>query len=352
MFIPAQTPDLHLPLTQLLETKPVLPITAVPGVPEDAQHLDTRVALQWAQPILQGEKSQVVRTPLAPNLDPEPAKVMPLKGFEPQGPDPEALRKGEVHPMMAHGLASWLGFALSRPARVQRIAVDPSLAQADDVMPVLLSMYRQIANSDVFAAQRLSEAWLPRKPMLQADLSAVKKSEDPEFNETAPPLPRAKLDAQEVVETFKSLAQPAAETSMLQLTKWVAALEPDSEQSQQAAHMLTQGQMTWQAELAPGIPMRMVREDAWRNAAHKTAQLEKGAMLKVELTLPHLGQIRIVGSQWGQDLSLQIAHASNAQAKWTSLMPALLQDLQASGITDVRLEHLTEDSENAEGPDG
>jgi hypothetical protein len=185
--------------------------------------------------------------------------------------------------------------------------------------------------------------------MLQEDLSAVKNSEDSESNERAPPLPRAKLDAQEVAETFKSLTQPAAETSMPQLTKWVAALEPDSEPAQQAAHMLTQGQMVWQSELAPGIPMRLVREDAWRNAAHKPAHLEKGAMLKVEVDLPNLGRIRITGSQWGQDLSLQIAHAANAQDRWTSVSPSLLQDLQASGITDIRFETLANDAEVSNG---
>jgi hypothetical protein len=349
MFIPAQTPDLHLPLTQMLEAKPVTPVSAVPGVPEDAQHLDSRVALQWAQPVLHGDKSQAARTPLAPKSDAEPAKVLPLHGFEPHGPDPEALRKGEVHPMMAHGLASWLGFSLSKPTQIQRIAVDTSQAQADDVMSVLLDVYRQIADSDLFAAQRLSEAWLPRKSVLQPELSAPKTPEEQAPSQAKPKMPLAKSDSQDVVEKFKSLAQPVAETSMSQLKKWVAAIEPDNEYSQQAAHMLTQGQIIWQANLAPGLPMRIVREDAWRNAANKPAQLEKGAMLKVELTLPNLGRIRIVGSQWGQDLSLQIAHASNMQVQWTSLMPALLQDLQASGISDVRLENLTDDSEASNG---
>jgi hypothetical protein len=150
-------------------------------------------------------------------------------------------------------------------------------------------------------------------------------------------------------EEFKSLAQPVSEPSMTQLTKWVAALEPDSDYSQQAAHMLTQGQMMWQADLAPDIPMRMVREDAWRNAANKPAQLEKGALLKVEVELPNLGRIRITGSQWGEDLSLQIAHASEAQGHWTNHVSSLLQELKASGISDVRLETLSTEPEVPNG---
>ena len=69
----------------------------------------------------------------------------------------------------------------------------------------------------------------------------------------------------------------------------------------------------------------------------------------MEVDLPNLGRIRITGSQWGQDLSLQIAHAAKAQDRWTSVAPSLLQDLQASGITDVRWETLVNDAEVSNG---
>jgi hypothetical protein len=150
-------------------------------------------------------------------------------------------------------------------------------------------------------------------------------------------------------ERFTDLAQPTSEPSIAQLTKWVSALEPDSEPAQQAAQMLTQGQMVWLADLAPGLPMRIVREDAWRNDLDRRDQLEKGAMLRVELNLPKLGRIRVVGSQWGQDLSLQIAHDASSQDQWTMLAPSLLNDLQAQGVGEVRFETL---SEVEEGPNG
>ena len=376
MFIPAQTPDLQQPLTQLLEAKPVAPVSAVPGIPEDAQHLDSRVALQWAQPVLQAEKGQTARTALSVPLAVQIVKPFNTKGFESQGPDPDALLKGEVHPMLEEGLASWINFVLNKPAQnfranaaqlnLQKAEIRGEPAQTDPaattditseveileapkvnaklatsesdaiannarpatqkndtkVLPALLNLYQALANSEIFAAQRLSEAWLPK---------------------------RVKPHLGEAKEAFNSMAQPIPEPSVPQLTKWVAALEPDSEHAQQAAQMLTQGQMVWQAELAPGIPMRLVREDAWRNQANKPAQLEKGATLKVEVELPNLGRIRIVGSQWGSDLSLQIAHAVNAQDRWSSLMPSLMEELQASGISDVRLETLSNETEAPNG---
>ena len=417
MFIPAQTPDLQQPLTQLLETKPVQPVTAVPGIPEDAQNLDSRVALQWAQPVLKGEKGQAARTALAVPLAVQIVKPLNIKGFEPQGPDPDALLKGEVHPMLEEGLASWINFVLNKPmpsfrtqvfrelssqvkalpnqnkelkgsplkpaeletskasvaseisigiepqesiqivATTEHAELDVFALQAKPVtkkaesavMQNLVNLYKDLSSSDIFAAQRLSEAWLPRPTKTHGE--AEPNSQTQQFANNEVPSKHASQISRfiDTPEEFKSLAQPVSEPSMAQLTKWVAALEPDSDYSQQAAHMLTQGQMMWQSELAPGIPMRIVREDAWRNAANKLAQLEKGAMLKVEVELPNLGRIRITGSQWGQDLSIQVAHAANSNDQWASVGPSLLQDLQASGISDVRLETLADDPEVPNG---
>jgi hypothetical protein len=148
-------------------------------------------------------------------------------------------------------------------------------------------------------------------------------------------------------EVIQQLAQPVHEPSPSQLTQWVSALEPDSDAAEQAARMLTQGNMVWQAELVPGLPMRIVREDAWRNHPQQAGQLEKGAMLKVEITLPNLGALRIVGSQWGQDISLHISHGKpdgSGRVNWTALAPELLQELKAQGVSDVKIESLPEAS--------
>jgi hypothetical protein len=68
-------------------------------------------------------------------------------------------------------------------------------------------------------------------------------------------------------------------------------------------------------------------------------------MLKVEITLPNLGELRILGSQWGQDISLHISHGKpdiNGRANWTALAPELLQELKAQGVSDVKIESLPE----------
>ena len=357
MFIPTPVQELHLPLTQKLEVGPVLPVTAVPGVAEEAQSLDSRVALQWTQPVFAGAEGQAGRSalvaPLPEALLKSPKTAVP--GYEPQGADPDALKSGDVHPLLAQGLSSWLSGVLAKsngnangtsnfPNLVLPMAKaseqasentapkassnESSSPNASAVMGQLKNIFQAIAGSDVFAAQRLNEAWMPRKlePKQTPKLDAFKNSE---------------------VEAFQQLAQPIQDPSAAQMAQWVSALEPDSDAAEQAARMLTQGNMVWQAELVPDLPMRIVREDAWRNNPEQAGQLEKGAMLKVEITLPNLGSLRIVGSQWGQDISLHISHGKpdiSGRVNWTTLAPELLQELKMQGVTDVRVESLPDEA--------
>ena len=288
-----------------------------------------------------------------------------IPGYEPQGADPDALKSGDVHPLLAQGLSSWLSGVLAKSngnadanagnlrlmlpnasdmpkgnqaelndvltnttsgltAGAAKTSAQANLSTPAEVLSQLQKIYQAIAGSDVFAAQRLNEAWMPRRVVANTA-------------QTTEAFQNADL------KVFQQLAQPIQEPSAAQLTQWVSALEPDSDAAEQAARMLSQGNMVWQAELVPGLPMRIVREDAWRNNPEQVGQLEKGAMLKVEITLPNLGELRILGSQWGQDISLHISHGkpeSNEKVNWTTLAPELLQELKTQGVTDVRVEQL------------
>lgn len=440
MFIPTPVQELHLPLTQKLEVGPVLPVTAVPGVAEEAQSLDSRVALQWTQPVFAGAEGQAGRSaltaPLPESLLQSPKTAVP--GYEPQGADPDALKSGEIHPLLAQGLSTWLSGVLAKssgnlnlvnlsqlmakvspkttvtqaevsdaPSNIEsdsisgtaKPATQANLAASDEVvgqpktmtpglpngslatseavtqpkridqspsnnaaappfasakstsqtapttsseaMAQLKTIYQAIASSDVFAAQRLNEAWMPRRVVANATPALEEPSVAPQIQSSK--LSKSQASRSADFEVIQQLAQPVHEPSPSQLTQWVSALEPDSDAAEQAARMLTQGNMVWQAELVPGLPMRIVREDAWRNHPKQAGQLEKGAMLKVEITLPNLGSLRIVGSQWGQDISLHISHdKSDGEGKvnWSTLAPELLQELINQGVSDVKIELL------------
>jgi hypothetical protein len=377
-----------------------------------------------------------------------------VPGYEPLGADPDALKSGEIHPLLAQGLSTWLSGVLAKssgnlnlvnlsqlmakvspkttgtqaevsdaPSNIEsesisdttKPATQANLAASDEVVgqpktitsslpnnlsatsvdraasfnttvlattsesvtqpkridqspannavaPPLVSakstsqtapttsleamiqlktIYQAIASSDVFAAQRLNEAWMPRRVVANSTPPLEEPSVAPQVRSSK--LFKSEASRSADFEVIQQLAQPVHEPSPSQLTQWVSALEPDSDAAEQAARMLTQGNMVWQAELLPGLPMRIVREDAWRNHPQQAGQLEKGAMLKVEITLPNLGAMRIVGSQWGQDISLHISHGtseSNDKVNWTALAPELLQELKAQGLSDVKFDAL------------
>ena len=336
MQIPAPVQDLHLPLAQRLEAKPVVPVTPVVGVAEQGQALEPHVALQWTQPVFKGERGHAARTPLAAPLP------MPTPGFEPQGADPEAMLAGRVHPALAQGLATWLLRVTDGPEQAKPMpgpTLQPGFALGQfqppaqgfaapgaSVMSVLRGMYQALANSPVFAAHRLAETWMPKPASPEG--RAPEKADDP------------------ALQAFQSLARPAEAPTDLALAQWVSALEPDSPEAQQAARMLSQGQMVWQTELVPGVPMSLVREDAWRVNPEQQGQLEKGASLRVEVDLPRLGRLRIVGSQWAGQLTLHIAHAGDADSPWVRLAPQLTDDLRSRGLRDVQVSALPKEAPN------
>ena len=336
MQIPAPVQDLHLPLAQRLEAKPVVPVTPVVGVAEQGQALEPHVALQWTQPVFKGQPGHAPRTPLAAPLP------LPTPGFEPQGADREAMLAGRVHPALAQGLATWLLRVTDGPEQARPMPgptlppgsapemlqppVSGLAASGASVMSLLWGLYQALANSPVFAAHRLAQTWMPKPTSPEG--RTPEKAGDP------------------VLQAFKSLARPAEAPTDVALAQWVSALAPDSPDAQQAARMLSQGQMVWQTELAPGVPMSLVREDAWRVNPEQQGQLEKGASLRVEVELPRLGRMRIVGSQWGSQLSLHIAHAAEADGPWVRLAPQLTEDLRSRGLRDVQVSALPKEVPN------
>lgn len=325
--IPPSAPDLHLPLTQRQDAAPVQPVSAVPGVAENVQSLDSRVALRWVQPSLAGTETQATR----------PSVQSPGAYFTPGGSDPDAATDRPVHPMLAQGLAMWLSrllaptsdaapprwpspdaaqvSGLALPATPWGEAGTPREALVNERLQLI---YRALAQSPAFAAQKLAQLVLPHPAGAARDGTAT-----PAQNE-------------KVLEGWRRLAAEPQDPSAAQVSAWVAALEPDSEAAQQAARWLTQGQLLLQTELAPGVPLRLWREDAWREQAGHPGQLEKGASLQVDVDLPHLGPLRVVASQWGGEIVLRLWHSPQAQQPWQAMGPRLQALLQAQGVTDVQ----------------
>lgn len=313
MQIPSQ-PATSADAAQLRrDVAPTQPAAPVAGVAEQAQKLDPRVALRWTQPVLKAEAGQLMRDSAGAAMAPAGAAAYP----------------------QLSALASLLGPWMAR-AEAQLVSGQPPAwpePTADDgpppnpgqpgraaVQQALERLMVALSRSDAFAASRLAQSWWLKPEGLRTD--------------NAPDSPAAQADAQHA--------------------RWVAALSPGSEGAQQAAKLLLSGQLLWEGFLLPDLPVRLLRQDAWRGGESADQPLEKGAALDVRTELPGgLGALRVLGSQWGQDVQLRVQLPPAAQARLRERWPELEQRLQALGLPGVQLQempvHNSDDAGDARG---
>lgn len=300
MQIPSQ-PATSADAAQLRrDVAPSQPAGPVAGVAEQAQKLDPRVALRWTQPVLKTEAGQFMRDSAGAAMAPAGAAAYPQLSA------------------LASLLGPWMARAEARlvsgqpPAWPEPTADDgpppgPGQPARAAVQQALERLMTALSRSDAFAASRLAQSWWLKPAGLHTDNS--------------PDSAMTQADAQHA--------------------RWIAALSPGSDGAQQAAQLLLSGQLLWEGFLLPDLLVRMLRKDAWRGGESPERPLEKGAALDVSTELPGgLGALRVLGSQWGQDVQLQVQLPPAAQARLRERWAELEQRLQAMGLASVQLQEM------------
>ena len=306
MQIPLTLPDQTTPLPARRDIQALSPVSPVPGVEGQAETLDPRLALQWTQPVLGDQSTDLTRSVL------EGAAPPPSPGEIPA----ESVAKPQ--PMIWSSLAQLLGPLLQRIGDVGSSSTlswpghlahpiensSTSLADGADVVQALHTLRTQLAESDVFAPHHLVRHWFKPPDNATREIDAT------------------------VQET------PDDKT----LTRWVAALSPDSDTAERITQMLVNGRMQWQGELLPGIAVTLDREDAWREDPQHPGQAQKGVSLRAQIELPRLGRLTVVGQQWGEHMHVRVI-LPNAMAKPLELAWPLLEErLSGLNLPDLHLE--------------
>lgn len=275
MQIPIQLPEVNLPQSARRENQALTPVTAIAGLPELAETLSPHVALQWTQPVMQGQRADISRSAVQSAVS-HPTPTAPADASGPNdGNAPASLTHwtppGEVLTQLLRRTQSAASFNKPSPwpdvpshAEATAAASSPSKPDSALISQAFQQLLTALVSSDVFAARKLVTHWY-----------------GPERENPSP-----------------------QDTS--QAGRWVQALSPDSEAAQQATHMLMTGQMAWQGDLLPGIPVSVQRQDSWRENTPGSGRLEKGASLSLEIELPHLGPLKIIGHQWGEQLDVMV----------------------------------------------
>lgn len=277
MQIPAQPSNMPDAVALRRDVAPTQPVAAVAGVAEQAQKLDPRVALRWAQPVFDAQAGRLHADPATAQLAPAGAAAYPQL----------SALASLLGPWLAQAQTQWIKGTTPRwpdPAPDDADSPAPAASPRAAVQQAMQGLMMALARSDAFAASQLAQTWW-------------------------------------------GSASPEAQATASQQARWMSALAPGSEGVMQAARLLLTGQLVWEGALLPDLPLEMRRQDAWRGDAASAQGLEKGASLQLNVELPGLGTLRIAGQQWGDTVQLQVqlpaAQAERMRARWPDLQSRL-----------------------------
>jgi len=286
MTIPIPSGSPVNPVMDFRRNDLVTPPTA-PAVIENVQAIDPRVALNMPIPVASSPDSAALRDVLLAS-QPNNAVLLELSGTQ-------AQQETVLDPVLAQSLSKMdslgslaLGQLLSDSllnetanAGNQSEQVNwpgslnsNSIALAADPKDAMNALYQNLQNSGIFAADQLKKLLMPAGSMDEQHLQVL-------------------------------------ESTQQQVGGLLEQLATDNPAMKDAVKLLLRGDLVWQGELTPNVQAKIYRSDAWETDPQNSSQLLKGSRLTMEVNLPNLGKIEVVGVQFGDQLNIQVK-ASNA----------------------------------------
>lgn len=278
----------------------------VPVMTDATRSPDARAALMAPMPV--GNAFDAERTRESSGLKrgvvPDDLAAELIRQAERTGQGPSTTSRAGLPQNLLPIISAWLKERVPRGGAVPRWPAPIPEADAQRksdprgvAFDTLVGLYRGLASSHFFAAQRLAKEF--------GQITAIPLRQP----ETKPEMSRSDL-----AERLRALA--TSEDAPDSIVKSLSDVAIDSENAQQTARLLVEGQLVWQGELAPGVPLRIERKDAWRSHPARQGEMQRGARLDVEIVLPNLGPLRIVGTQWVDEISLDVQSDESDVVAW------------------------------------
>ncbi len=303
-----------------------------------------------ANPIVEFHKNDLVNPPAAPSvidnlkaIDPRVALNMPLpvtdtnQGAAMQSAIQNAVLKGSqlAEPEINQAVLLELSKtqAQMNPATASLVAdakssLTPSLSRLDSLGSAALG---QLLSNILDANEAVDSALVEKNKLNTATVNwpstnrEVALASDPRvaMNVLYQNLQSSGFFAGEQI---KKLLMPAAlsiaediETMpdgdvVQQATTLLGQMNSDTPQVRDAVKLLLRGDLAWYGLVLPNVYARIEREDAWQQSAEDPAQVVKGARITMEMELPHLGKIKVIGTQFGEVVNLTIETSSETKA--------------------------------------
>ena len=137
--------------------------------------------------------------------------------------------------------------------------------------------------------------------------------------------------ADEKIDTFLTAGDKQKASELM------AQLSNDSSIIRDSMRLLLRGDLLWQGQLMPNVQGRLYREDAWQSDPHQPNQLEKGSRITLEVGLPNLGPLKIIGTQFGESLQLIVQADPAAQASMSKAFATLEEQLHTQIDPETRV---------------
>lgn len=286
MTIPIPSGSPVNPVMDFRRNDLVSPPTA-PAVIENVQAIDPRVVLNMPTPVASSPDSAALRDALLAS-QPNNAVLLELSGTQAQQEtvlDPvlaQSLSKMDSLGSLALGQLlsdSLLNESANAGNQSKQVNWPGSLnnnpnALATDPKAAMNTLYQNLQNSGIFAADQLKKLLMPAGSMDEQHLQVSVSTQ------------------QQVGGLLEQLAT-------------------DNPAMKDAVKLLLRGDLVWQGQLTPNVQAKIYRSDAWETDPQNSSQLLKGSRLTMEVNLPNLGKIEVVGVQFGDQLNIQVK-ASNA----------------------------------------
>ena len=178
---------------------------------------------------------------------------------------------------------------------------------ANDPKTAMTNLKNDLKNSGLFAAEQLAQVLMPS--------SEDRVSQMPTINQRTTP--------QEMTQVATGLLR---------------GLESNSQQLIDSIKLALKGDLVWQGMLLPQVPATMVREDAWQANPQDSSQIEKGTRIAVAITLPNLGMIQVIGTQFRDQLHVAIEVPETSKFELQSQIEQLQINLKEQVTIDANIQ--------------
>jgi hypothetical protein len=170
-------------------------------------------------------------------------------------------------------------------------AIDLSQLDSQDPKAVMGALYQSLQASGFFAADLLKRVLFPAG------------------------------SADEKIDSFVTAGDQHKASELM------AQLSNDAPVIRDSMRLLLRGELLWQGQLMPNVQGRLYREDAWQSDPDQPNQLEKGSRITLEVGLPNLGPLKIIGTQFREHLQLVIQADLASQVSMSNAFSVLEEQL-------------------------